>query len=91
MVIQLADSIQKKSAQPLPPFIHKKDKIILTLRVEDVFDNEEVVKKDRDSAGRFHAKEIKQVENYLKQHNIQATKTKWDICRNKNTWRRTTH
>src|SRR5882757_7914170 len=58
VVIQLADSIQKKSAQPLPPFIHKKDKIILTLRVEDVFDNEELVKKDRDSllVG-FHAKE----------------------------------
>jgi hypothetical protein len=76
VVIQLADSIQKKSAQPLPPFIHKKDKIILTLRVEDVFDNEELVKKDRDSllVG-FHAKQTQQVENYLKEHNIQATKT----------------
>ena len=76
VVIQLADSIQKKSGQPLPPFIHKKDKIILTLRVEDVFDNEELVKKDRDSllVG-FHAKQTQQVENYLKEHNIQATKT----------------
>ena len=45
VVIQLADSIQKKSGQPLPPFIHKKDKIILTLRVQDVFDNEELRKK----------------------------------------------
>ena len=76
VVIQLADSIQKKSGQPLPPFIHKKDKIILTLRVEDVFDNEGLVKKDRDSllVG-FHAKETQQVENFLKEHNIQATKT----------------
>jgi FKBP-type peptidyl-prolyl cis-trans isomerase len=76
VVIQLADSIQKKSQQPLPPFIHKKDKITLTLRVLDVFDNEELVKKDRQGLlETFHAKEILQVENYLKQHNIQATKT----------------
>src|SRR5579864_7375790 len=75
VVIQLGDSILKKSSQPIP-FIHKKDKIILTLRVEDVFDNEELVKKNRDSllVG-FHAKQTQQVENYLKEHNIQATKT----------------
>jgi FKBP-type peptidyl-prolyl cis-trans isomerase FkpA len=76
VVIQLGDSIQKKSQQPLPPFIHKKDKIILTMRVEDVFDNEDLVKKDREAIlDVFHAKEIKQVENYLQAHNIQATKT----------------
>jgi FKBP-type peptidyl-prolyl cis-trans isomerase FkpA len=76
VVIQLADSIQRKSQQPLPPFIHKKDKVVLTLRVTDVFDNEETVQKDRQSGlDSFHAKEIKQVENYLQQHNIQATKT----------------
>jgi FKBP-type peptidyl-prolyl cis-trans isomerase len=76
VVIQLADSIQKKSQQPLPPFIHKKDKLVLTMRVEDVFETEELVKKDREALLEgFHAKEIKQVENYLQQHNIQATKT----------------
>jgi len=76
VIIQLADSIQHKSQQPLPPFLHKKDKIILTLRVQDVFDNEEAVQKDRQAGLEiFHAKEIKQVENYLQQHNIQATKT----------------
>src|SRR4249919_3836028 len=59
VVIQLADSIQKKSQQPLPPFIHKKDKIILTLRVEDVFESEEAFQKDRQSGlDAFHAKEI---------------------------------
>jgi FKBP-type peptidyl-prolyl cis-trans isomerase len=75
VVIQLGDSILRKSPQPIP-FIHKKDKIILTLRVEDVFDNEELVKKNRDSllVG-FHAKQTQQVEKYLKEHNIQATKT----------------
>ena len=76
VVIQLGDSIQKKSQQPLPPFIHKKDKLILTLRVEDVFDNEDLVKKDREALlVPFHEKEIKQVEDYLKQHHIEATKT----------------
>jgi FKBP-type peptidyl-prolyl cis-trans isomerase FkpA len=76
VVIQLGDSIQRKSQQPLPPFIHKKDKIILTMRVEEVFDNEELVKVDREKLmDVFHAKETRQVENYLQQHNIQATKT----------------
>src|SRR5450432_2706158 len=49
VVVQLADSIQKKSQQPLPPFLHKNDKIILTMHVQDVYDNEELVKKDRDA------------------------------------------
>ena len=76
VVIQLGDSIQHKSQQPLPPFIHKKDKIILTLKVEDVFDNETAVAKDREAGlEAFHAKETKQVEDYLKLHNIQASKT----------------
>ncbi len=76
VVYQLGDSIQKKTGQPLPPFIHKKDKIILTLRVEDVFENEDLVKKDRKAAlDVFHAKEVKDVEAYLQQNNIQTTKT----------------
>jgi FKBP-type peptidyl-prolyl cis-trans isomerase FkpA len=75
-IIQLADSIQKRSQQPLPPFIHKKDKIILTLRVLDVFDNEAMLQKDRTSQlDAFHAKQIKTIEDYLQKHNIQATKT----------------
>ena len=76
VIIQLGDSIQKKSQQPLPPFIHKKDKIILTLRVEDVFDSEDLVKKDRQiGLDILHAKEVKEVEGYLQQNNIQTTKT----------------
>jgi FKBP-type peptidyl-prolyl cis-trans isomerase FkpA len=76
VVIQLGDSLQKKSPQPLPPFIHKKDKIILTMRVEDVYESEAAVQKDRQAGlDILHAKEIKQVESYLQQHNIQATKT----------------
>jgi FKBP-type peptidyl-prolyl cis-trans isomerase FkpA len=76
VVIQLGDSIEKKSGQPLPGFIKKSDKIILTMRVLDVFDNEAAVQKDRESLlDAFHQKEISQVDNYLQQHHIQATKT----------------
>jgi FKBP-type peptidyl-prolyl cis-trans isomerase FkpA len=76
VVIQLGDSIQKKSGQPLPPFIHKKDKIVLTLRVEDVFETEDLLKKDRTAQmDLLHAKESKEVESYLQKNNIEATKT----------------
>jgi FKBP-type peptidyl-prolyl cis-trans isomerase len=76
VVVQLSDSIQKKSGQPLPPFLKKRDKIILTLKVVDVFDNEDLVQKDRQIAlDTFHAKESKEVENYLARNHINAQKT----------------
>jgi FKBP-type peptidyl-prolyl cis-trans isomerase FkpA len=77
VVIQLVDSFIKRApGQPLPPFLHKKDKIVLTMRVVDVFDNEEQVKKDREVLAQvIHDKQIKQVENYLEKNNIQASKT----------------
>jgi FKBP-type peptidyl-prolyl cis-trans isomerase FkpA len=76
VVFQLGDSIQKKSGQPLPPFIHKKDKIVLTLHVDDVFETEDLLKKDRSAQmDLLHAKEAKDVESYLQKNNIEATKT----------------
>ena len=76
VVVQLSDSIQKKSGQPLPPFLKKRDKIILTLKVVDVFDNEDLVQKDREIAlDSFHAKESKDVEDYLSRNHINAQKT----------------
>jgi FKBP-type peptidyl-prolyl cis-trans isomerase FkpA len=76
VVVQLGDSIQKKSGQPLPPFIHKKDKIVLTLHVDDVFETEDLLKKDRTAQmDLLHAKETKEVESYLQKNNIEATKT----------------
>ncbi len=76
VIVQLGDSIQRKSNQPLPPFIHKKDQIILTMRVDDVYETEAEVQKDKQAAAEvFHTKETKQVEDYLKEHNILATKT----------------
>src|SRR5665213_827399 len=76
VVVQIGDSIEKKAGRPLPPYIKKKDKIILTLKVIDVFDNEELVQKDREQAMEaFHVKEAKDVEDYLAQNKIQAQKT----------------
>jgi len=76
VVIQLGDSLQRKSGQALPPFIHKKDKLILTLRVENVYNNEQDMIKDRVAAlESFHQKQISNIEEYLKKNNIEATKT----------------
>ena len=76
VVVQRGDSIEKKAGQPLPPYINKKDKIVLTLKVVDVFDNEDAVQKDREKAlEEFHAKETKEVEDYLAKNSIQAQKT----------------
>jgi FKBP-type peptidyl-prolyl cis-trans isomerase len=76
VVVQTGDSIQKKSGQPLPPFIKKRDKIVLTLKVVDVFDNQDLVEKDRQVAlDTFHASETRDVEDYLAKNHIAAQKT----------------
>ncbi len=76
VVVQTGDSIQKKSGQPLPPFIKKRDKIVLTLKVVDVFDSQDLVEKDRQIAlDTFHARETREVEDYLTKNHIAAQKT----------------
>ncbi|HEY4156059.1 MAG TPA: FKBP-type peptidyl-prolyl cis-trans isomerase [Puia sp.] len=76
VVIQRGDSIEKKAGQPLPPYIKKQDKIILTMKVVDVFDNEAAVQKDREEAlNAFHEKETREVADYIAKNNIQAQKT----------------
>ncbi len=76
VIVQLADSLQKRTGQPLPPFLKKRDKIVLSLKVLDVFTTQEETEKDR-SAGmeKFHLKESKEVEDYLSRNKITATKT----------------
>jgi FKBP-type peptidyl-prolyl cis-trans isomerase FkpA len=46
-IIMLADTLQRKYGGQLPPFVKKKDKIILSLRVQDVFTSDESVKADQ--------------------------------------------
>ena len=76
VIVQLADSIQKKAGQPLPPFLKKRDKIVLSLKVIDVFSSQEETEKDR-SAGleKFHIKESREIEDYLARNHITTTKT----------------
>jgi len=75
VVVMLADSLFKKQGQ-LPPFIDKKDKLTLTLKVVDIFPSEEILKKDQQSLldGKKE-KEIKDIEKYLAEKNIKAEKT----------------
>jgi FKBP-type peptidyl-prolyl cis-trans isomerase FkpA len=76
VIVQLADSIQHKSGQALPPFLKKKDKIILTLRVVDVFATQAEVEKERASAMEsIHKQETKDMEDYLAKNNIKVQKT----------------
>jgi len=75
VVVMRADSIESKYKR-LPPFLSKKDRLVLTLKVLDVFDNEDAVQKDRTvEVDKLHAKQSKEIENYLAKNNIQATKT----------------
>ncbi len=71
VVVQLADSIESKYHQPLPPFIKKRDKLTLTLRVLDVFTTNESLNADRQkSIDAEKDKEIALLQNYFKQNNI---------------------
>ncbi|MBS1915508.1 MAG: FKBP-type peptidyl-prolyl cis-trans isomerase [Bacteroidetes bacterium] len=77
-VVMLADTLARKYGGQLPPFIKKKDKIVLTLKVLDVFTNDSLVKVDRTKIlDAEKDKEVKQIEEYLSKNNIAgATKTK---------------
>ncbi|HLY70683.1 MAG TPA: FKBP-type peptidyl-prolyl cis-trans isomerase [Puia sp.] len=71
VIVQLADSIEKKYHQPLPPYIHKKDKLLLSIKVLDIFNADSLVMKDR--AGLIDIekkKEIAAIEGYFKLNNI---------------------
>src|ERR1700759_5648680 len=47
VVIKTGDSLEKKFHQPLPPYIHKKDKLVVTLKVLEVFTADSLLMKDR--------------------------------------------
>ena len=76
VVVLLADSIQRKSGGQLPPFLKKKDKIIITLKITDVFASQDLLMADRaQELEKEKGKEIKDVEAYLAKNNIQAQKS----------------
>ena len=75
VIVMLADSLLKKQGQ-LPPFIHKRDKLTLTLKVVDVFSKEEDLRKDQQAMLEQRKQvEIKDIEKYLSSKGIKAQKT----------------
>ena len=76
IVVEMADTLQKRFGGQLPPFIHKKDKLTITFRVLDVFPTLQDKTKDmeQEMAGEKQ-REIKAVEDYLAKNNIKAEKT----------------
>jgi FKBP-type peptidyl-prolyl cis-trans isomerase FkpA len=75
VVVMMADSLYKRAMQR-PPFVKKGDKFTLTFRVVDILKDQQALRADQQSL--FEAqkvKEIKDIENYLTQHNIKAQKT----------------
>jgi FKBP-type peptidyl-prolyl cis-trans isomerase FkpA len=76
VIVLLADSIQHKSRQPLPPFIKKKDKIFILFHVRSILADQAAVLQDREQEmAKMKVKEIKTVEDYLAANKINATKT----------------
>lgn len=74
-IVMLADSLEKKQG-PLPPFINKKDKLILTLKVIDVLKSEDDVKKDQQVLiDKRKVDEVNEIEDYLASKKIKAQKT----------------
>ncbi len=74
-IIMMADTLQHKYGGQLPPFIKKKDKIVLALKVLDVFTSEDMVKADqKKNIDAETDKEVKQIEDYLAKNNITGAK-----------------
>jgi FKBP-type peptidyl-prolyl cis-trans isomerase FkpA len=76
VVVELADTLQKRFGGQLPPFIHKKDKLTIAFKVLDVFPTLQEKTKDmeQEMTGEKQ-REIKAVEDYLARNNIKAEKT----------------
>ena len=76
VVVILADTLLKKSGGQLPPFIKKKDKIIIAFKVLDLFPTEDLLTADRNQEiTREKDREVKSMENYLADNKINAAKT----------------
>ena len=77
VVVEEVDTLQRRMGnQPLPPFIKKKDKLVVTFKVLDLFASEDLVNNDRTAEiTKEKDREIKDVEAYLAKNNINAQKT----------------
>ena len=75
VAILSADSISRKSGG-LPPFMKKKDKIVISLKVLNIFTSQEEMMADRkEEADKEKGREVSAIEKYLADSNVHATKT----------------
>jgi FKBP-type peptidyl-prolyl cis-trans isomerase FkpA len=75
VIVMMADSLEKKQG-PLPPFIGKRDKLTLSLKVLEVFKTEDEVRKDQQAMIDVRkVDEVKEIEKYLADKNIKTQKT----------------
>ncbi|MBN9384906.1 MAG: FKBP-type peptidyl-prolyl cis-trans isomerase [Chitinophagaceae bacterium] len=76
VVVELADTLQKRFGGQLPPFIHKKDKLTIAFKVLDVFPTlqAKTADQEKEQVGEKQ-REVSAVEGYLAQNNIKADKT----------------
>ena len=74
VVMMMADTLEKKNGQ-LPPFISKKDKITLHLKVIEILPSEEAVRNDQQQLiAAQKEKEIAVLQDYISKNNINAVK-----------------
>ncbi|HET6256085.1 MAG TPA: FKBP-type peptidyl-prolyl cis-trans isomerase [Puia sp.] len=70
------DSLAHKSGRELPPYLKRKDKIVISFKVLDIYGSQEEMLADRKlEADKEKDREVKAVEKYLADSNIHATKT----------------
>jgi FKBP-type peptidyl-prolyl cis-trans isomerase FkpA len=76
VAIMSADSLQRKSGGQLPPFMKRKDKIVITFKVLDILATQDQMMADRKiEVDKEKDRETKAVEKYLADNKINATKT----------------
>ncbi|HEY4061446.1 MAG TPA: FKBP-type peptidyl-prolyl cis-trans isomerase [Puia sp.] len=76
VVVEEADTIQRKINQPLPSYIRKKDKLVVNFKVLDIFASEDLLNADRmQEVAKEKDREIKTLESYLASNKINAVKT----------------
>jgi FKBP-type peptidyl-prolyl cis-trans isomerase FkpA len=74
--VLLVDSLERKFGGQLPPFLKKKDKITITLKVLDIFPSQDLVITDRtQELAKEKDREVKVMEKYLADSNVKAEKT----------------
>ncbi len=73
VVVLLADTLFKQDPSRMPPYIKRKDKIVLSFKVLDILPNEEARAKDEaDEINKLRVREVKNIEDYLAKNNIKT-------------------